>query len=180
MHTHFRWLAFAVLIAAFSAGTARADIIGTANFTISGIVGGPCAGDTFTGTFTYDATVAQTVWTPLLSFTTNLPSWAGATLTDPGIGQDIFNSTGGLNIFFAPGPIGNTNAFTLFNSSFIYGTTQTVGQAFLDAGSGTFAFTTSVPAPESSTLSLLSCGLFGLGFLVAMKRCLRIAGVNQA
>ena len=180
MRKHFHWLALAVIFAAFSASSARADAVGTANFTIFPIGGGPYAGDTFTGTFTYDATAAQTGWTPLLSFTTNLPSWAGATLTDPSVAQDLFNATGGLDFFFAPGPIGNTNAFTLYNSRFVYGTTQTVGDEFLDAGSGTFAFTTSVPTPEPSVFGSLSFGLFGLGLLVAMKRRQRIPGIDQA
>ena len=55
----------------------RADVIDTGNFTISDIVGGPYAGDTFTGTFTYDATAlaSNSYMTPLLSFTTDFPLW---------------------------------------------------------------------------------------------------------
>jgi hypothetical protein len=64
---------------ALSIGSARADVIATDNFTIFNVVGGPYAGETFTGTFTYDATVPSL---PLLSFTTDFPSWAGASLAD--------------------------------------------------------------------------------------------------
>jgi len=146
------WIALVVVLAALSADSVRADAIGTATFTITNIVGGAYAGDTFTGTLTYDATAAQTTFTPLLSFTTNLPSWAGANLSDPGVAQAVFNDTGGVDLFYSPGPAGNTNAFTVYNGAafagtFVYGTTEfAAGGQFLDAGTGTFTITSeSVP-----------------------------------
>jgi hypothetical protein len=177
LQTLLRSIAVAVLFAVVSAGSAHADAIGTANFTISEI-SGPYAGDTFTGTFTYDATAAQSVWTPLLSFTTDLPPWAGATLTDPGLAQATYNATGGLYFFYAPGPVGNTDAFALYNSMFIYGTTETIASEFVDAGSGIFTLSAPVPTPEPSTFSLLLLGL-GLCMLSGMKRMLQSPKISE-
>src|SRR5271156_2591731 len=162
----------ALILIALSVGGARADSTGTGDFTISVIgFGGPYAGDTFVGTFTYDSTKAVTGITPLLSFTTDFPSWAGAALTDPGVAGATYSDLFGLNFFYAPGPIGNTNAFALFESTFSCGTTVLVGGEFEDnCGHGTYTLTTSVAAPEPGTFSLFLSGILVLGLPIEIKR----------
>ena len=165
-------------VAVFSVGRARADVIVTDNFTISNIVGGPFAGQTFTGTFTYDATLAAVQDVPLLGFTTNFPSWAGASLADaPGsfFGPNYFSGSPGLSFFYAPAPVGSPNAFTLGANGqpiFVYGTTLVVGSSFQNVGQGVFTF---APAsvPEPPAWAMIAVEVVSLGSL--LRRIYRFA-----
>ena len=181
MNKYVLWIAVAVLFGAFSAGSARADVTGTDDFTITDIVGGAYAGDTFTGSFSFDATAAATGFTPLLSFATNLPSWVGGTLADAV--SPTYSDVGGLDFFYAPAPVGNTDAFAFFGGNiFTYGTTEEVNGEFGDAGQGAFTVTPAVAAtPEPGSLALLSIGLLGLlGFGLVRRKTLPLASSRLA
>ena len=167
---------FACLLAPFSISGAWADVIVTDSFTIFDIVGGPYAGDTFTGTFTYDAE-AVGIFAPLLSFDTDFPPWAGVSLADATNAFFCFDCspfTGlfnpGLNFFYAPGPPGNPDAFELGIGilPFSYGGTLQVGSAFGAFGQGRFEY------PEPRSLVLVATGLIGLTGSLLRKRIKKV------
>jgi hypothetical protein len=167
---------FACFFAPFWISGAWAGVIVTDNFTILDIVGGPYAGDTFTGTFTYDAE-AMGIFAPLLSFDTDFPSWAGASLADATNAffcldcspfSGLFNP--GLNFFYAPGPPGNPDAFEVGIGilPFAYGETLEAGSAFGVTGQGMFTIN-----PEPRSAVLVETGLIGLTGSLLRKRMKR-------
>jgi hypothetical protein len=159
-----KYMIAAVLLAMASACSAKADSTDQESFTVN-IVSGPEAGDTFTGSFTYDATtLAMTGNAALLSFTFTDPAWAGKTLSSTGLDDFGVNSMGVLNFFFAPGPAGAPdNAFSV-GIQFGYGSTKVVGIETTVVGQGSVTYGTPGPVatPEPSALTLLVPGLLGL------------------
>ena len=78
-----KYMLAAVLLAMALVCSAKADTTDQVTFTVS-ITTGSKSGDTFKGSFTYDATtLAMVGQAPLLSFTFNYPAWAGQTLSSP-------------------------------------------------------------------------------------------------
>ena len=144
---------------------ASAAPILTDTFTISGLTG-PLAGNTYTGSVTWDPSVSLN----LISFNSDFPGWAGATLADLAF-PPYFTPSAGIELFYAPAPVGNTNAFAFFgtNPLFTYGTTTIVNGQFSDDGQGTVTWGTITGAtPEPGTLLLLASGL--VGALGAVRR----------
>lgn len=158
-----RLLVLAVALSLCAAVAASADTIDTEPFTISGL-SGPLAGNTYTGSITWDTSVS----TSLTSFSTDFPGWSGATLADLAFAP--YYSDPGIELFYAPAPVGNTNAFAFFGSNplFTYGTTEIVDTAFLDAGQGTVSWGAITSTPEPGISLLLATGLAGV--LGAVRR----------
>ena len=150
------------LLAAVAASAAP---ILTDTFTISGL-SGPLAGNTYTGSVTWDPSVSL----DLISFNTDFPGWAGAMLSDLAFAP-YFTPPAGIELFYAPAPVGNTNAFAFFGTSplFTYGTTLVVNNEFTDDGQGTVTWgAITGGTPEPGTLLLLASGL--VGTLGAVRR----------
>ena len=174
-----------VLIAAFS-GRAHADAIEQVNFTVN-ITSGSENGLTFTGSYTFDASLLSTNQ-HILSFSFSDPAYDGRALSDPAftfLGPTIFGSATGVDIFFSPGTgfFGRAfaicgNACGLNGTNFAYGTTDiNEGGAFNDDGFGIVTFGAPITlsgggptgaAPEPGTLILLGSGL--LGFVPRIRR----------
>lgn len=94
-----------------------------------------------------------------------------------------YSDVGGLDFFYAPAPVGNTDAFAFFGGNiFTYGTTEEVNSEFGDTGQGAFTVTPAVAAtPEPGSLALLSIGLFGLfGFGLVRRKALPLASSRLA
>ena len=106
-----RLLALAVTLSLFATIAASADTLDNETFTISDIVGGAAAGNTYTGSFTWDTTTNT-----LTAFSTNFPTLTGVTATDlPSVSFTDPN----LSVFYAPsggGTDGNPDAFAFFFS----------------------------------------------------------------
>jgi hypothetical protein len=162
-------------IALLAATVAHADTTDTQTFSVL-ITAGTLAGDTFNGSYTWDASVS----TDLTSFNFNLPGWVdavsgGATLAD--LGNPSSDGVG-LDLFYAPAPVGNPDAFAFFGGIggnadfFTYGTTLIVNGEFSDDGQGEVtygAITSSGATPEPGTFLLLASGL-AAGFGAARRK----------
>jgi hypothetical protein len=166
-------------IALLAATVAHADTTDTQTFSVL-ITAGTLAGDTFNGSYTWDASVS----TDLTSFNFNLPGWVDATTNQGATLADLNNPSSdgvGLDLFYAPAPIGSPDAFAFFGGTgpyadfFTYGTTLVVNGEFSDAGSGEVtygAITSSGATPEPGTFLLLASGLAaGFG---AVRRKLKV------
>lgn len=170
-----KYMLAAVLLAMALVCSAKADTIDQVTFTVN-ITTGSQSGDTFTGSFTYDATTlamfGQT--SSVLSFTFTAPAWAGQTLsstglTDMGVDND-FAPAELTGFFFAPAPVGGTdNAFVISQGGYLYGSTTIVGTDFTmnQFGSVTYGTPGPVTAPEPSSLALIP---LGLGALLVMRK----------
>jgi len=175
-----RYTLAAMLLAAF-VYSAKADRTNQVTFTVN-ITTGPLSGDTFTGSFTYDATtLAMTGDASVLSFTFTYPSWAGQSLSSPGLIDHGVDNDGLpavpaelTGFFFAPAPVGAPdNAFSISGTGFIYGSTTIVGNDFTQDGFGSVTYGTPGPvtAVEPSSLALIPLGLGAL--LLMRKRMIR-------
>lgn len=154
-------IALLALAAAFAAAPMQASTIDSETFTI-GSVTGPLAGNTYTGSFSWDA--SNNIIT---AFNTDFPSWTddvntyGATLSSFVF---IYPTLPGLSAFIALAPVGNPDAFAFFGgapSYFTYGDTLVVNNSFADSGDGevTFGPITGGPVPEPGTFVFLATGL---------------------
>jgi hypothetical protein len=174
-----RMIGISLGIALLAVTAAHADTTDTQTFSVL-INSGTLSGDTYTGSYTWDASVN----TQLTSFNFNLPGWVdattnnGATLADLGAAFAPYSDGTGLELFYAPAPIGNPDAFAFFGGSgfFTYGTTLVVNGEFADDGSGEVTYgaitSTSSATPEPGTFLLLASGLAaGLG---AVRRKLKV------
>ena len=172
-----KYMLAAVLLATALVCSAKADTTDQVTFTVN-ITTGSESGDTFTGSFTYDATtLAMTTIAPVLSFTFTDPAWAGQTLSstgliDHGVDNDGLPAVPAelTGFFFAPAPVGATdNAFSISGTGFIYGSTTIVGVDFTHDGLGSVTYGTPAPvtAPEPSSLALIP---LGLGALLVMRK----------
>ena len=134
-----------------------ASPMSTETFSISGL-DGPLTGNTYTGSFSWDPTSCCA----LTAFTSNFPGANGITLAQLSAAYTPYaTNPAGLEAFYAPAPVGNTNAFGFFGNSplFTYGTTVTVDNLFVDDGSGTVTYGPITTSPEPGTLVLLASGL---------------------
>jgi hypothetical protein len=166
-------LATSLSLVLFAGGTAFADPI-TETFTISDL-SGPLGGNTYTGSFTLDPSVSGN----LTAFSTDFPSWVtavsdGATLADFTFAIGYYDSSLDIYdaaVFYAPGPVGNEDAFNIFNAnSLTYGETEDIGTAFSDFGEGTVTYgsPSNSVVPEPASWLLFATG--ALGTLVAARR----------
>ncbi|HXZ11335.1 MAG TPA: PEP-CTERM sorting domain-containing protein [Candidatus Sulfotelmatobacter sp.] len=161
----------ALLLTIAMVPAARADETDQVNFTVD-VTAGPQVGDTFTGSFTYDATtLGLTGIAPLESFTFTDPAWAGQSLSSTGVSTvvppaAISGPPVSLFLFFAPGT-GPNDAFSIDRAVFTTGTTVVVGESFENTGGGTVTYGTpfAVATPEPSSLLLLGTALPGLVLL---------------
>ena len=175
-----KYMLAAVPLAMALVCSAKADTIDQVTFTVN-ITSGSKSGDTFTGSFTYDATtLAMVGQAPLLSFTFLYPAWAGQTLSSPfltdfgGVDDDGLPAVPAelTGLFFAPPPVGGPdNAFIISGDGFIYGSTPMAGVDFTHHadgfGSVTYGTPGPVTTPEPGSLELIP---LGLGALLVMRR----------
>jgi len=170
-----KYMLAAVPLAMALVCSAKADTIDQVTFTVN-ITSGSKSGDTFTGSFTYDATtLAMTGSATVLSFTFTAPAWAGQTLSSPGLIDHGVDNDGLpavpaelTGFFFAPAPVG-APAFSISGGGFIYGSTTIVGLDFTQDGLGsvTYGIPGPVTAVEPSSLALIP---LGLGALLVMRK----------
>ena len=147
---------------------ARADTIDQVNFTVM-ITSGPETGDTFTGSYTYDATVLMVQgFTAIESFTFTDPAWNGMTISSPGVAENTVLKGSGAFVFSAPGTatfFAPYDSFFFSQTGFIYGSTRVFDASFNDAGIGSITLGAPVPvgttvsSPEPDSLLLLASGL---------------------
>jgi len=162
----FRVVTVVLTFILLAAGAVYAAPINTDTFTISDL-SGPLAGNTYTGSVTWDPSVSLN----LISFNTDFPGWAGATLADLAYAP-YFTPPAGIELFYAPPPVGNTNAFAFFGTSpfFSYGTTITVNGDFSDAGQGTVTWgSITGSTPEPGTWIMFGSGIIALAGTVRRK-----------
>lgn len=128
----------------------------TETFTLTNVTG-PDAGNNYTGSFSWDPTSCCS----LTAFTSNFPSAAGVTLAELSAAFAPYYSNPGLELFYAPAPSGNTNAFAFFGSNpyFTYGTTDIPNNDFFNAGDATVVYGPITGTPEPGTLVMLASGL---------------------
>ena len=156
----------------------------TYNVSVASINGGPFAGQTLTGTFTFDSSIIPASGTGIVQN----PA-AGLGLLDLSInfGTLTFDETnadasflifsgGLLTDFFVGGDengidfiAGNTNDFFISESLFAYETT-TSGGIFFFTNTGISFGLAQVAVPEPGTLALFGAGLLGLLALNRRRR----------
>ena len=165
MKMPLRFFTVALAFTLLAAVAVYAAPIYTLTFTISGL-SGPLAGNTYTGSVTWDPTVSLN----LISFNTDFPGWVGATLADLAYAP-YFTLPAGIELFHAPAPVGNTNAFAFFGTDpfFAYGTTITVNGEFADDGSGTVTWGSITSTPEPGTLIMFGSGIIALAGVIRRK-----------
>jgi hypothetical protein len=147
-----------LLISLFGSIAAFAD---SETFTIYNLTG-PLAGNTYSGSFTWDSSVDNS----LTSLSFDFPGWTG-TLTDLEFPPYVVGP--GIEAFYAPGPIGNSDAFAFFGNdtlagypyTFAYGTTTIVDGSFNGDGIGSVSYS-AAPVPEPGIVTLLAGGLLSL------------------
>ncbi len=135
--------------------------------------GGPFAGNTYTGSFKYDAdTLASTGSAIATDFSFTFPGFDGV-LQNSGLAYTpVFNGSE-LSLFYAPAPVGSARAFgfnfTNLSSAFIYGTTMQIASSYTSDGAGTVTYTpTPRSTPEPRTISALI--VMSLGSFLAKRK----------
>jgi len=165
-----RLVAASLTLCLCAADTAFASPL-TDTFTIFDL-SGPLAGNTYTGSFTWDPAVSDN----LTAFSTDFPSWVVTGATLPDFIFAYFAGTG-IDLAYIPSPTGNPDAFAITLGNIYYGVTVTPGQgingSFENVGEGTVTYGP-IPGgatPEPRTFLLLATGLAGM--LGAVRRRVR-------